>query len=141
MIDCRILDRPLDIGAAIAAAADPATGATSVFVGTARNSSPSQPGGEVVRLDYEAYGPMAEREMLAIARECVALHGITRAIVHHRVGGLSIGDAAVVVVVAAAHRAEAFDGCRFIIEELKKRVPIWKKEVFHDGAEWVNARP
>jgi len=141
MIDCMILDRPLDIAAAIAAAADPGSGATSIFIGTARNSSPAQPGGEVIRLEYEAYGPMAEREMRAIARECVELHGITGAIVHHRVGQLPIGDAAVVVVVAAAHRAGAFDGCRFIIEELKKRVPIWKKEVFHDGAEWVNARP
>ncbi len=141
MIECMILDRPLDIAGAIAAAADPASGATAIFIGTARNSSPSQPGGEVVRLEYEAYAPMAEREMHAIARECVDLHGITRAIVHHRVGHLPIGDAAVVVVVASAHRAEAFDGCRFIIEELKQRVPIWKKEVFHDGAEWVNARP
>ena len=141
MIECRILDRPLDAAGCIASAGDDGSGALAVFIGTARNSSSAKPGEAVARLEYEAYAPMAEREMLAIAGECVERFGIANAIVHHRVGILSIGEAAVVVVVASSHRAAAFDGRRYIIEELKKRVPIWKKEVFNDGAEWVNARP
>jgi len=108
---------------------------------TARNSSSAHPGNQVVRLDYEAYVPMAEEQMRIIAGEAAGEFGLLNVRVHHRVGTLAIGEAAVVVVVASAHRAAAFDGCRYVIEELKKRVPIWKKEVFNDGSEWVNARP
>jgi molybdopterin synthase catalytic subunit len=141
MIECRIVDLPLDTAACIASAGDAGSGAIALFIGTARNSSSAKPGDAVVRLEYEAYAPMAEREMLAIVDECVERFGIASAMVHHRVGALAIGEAAVVVAVGSPHRAAAFDGCRYIIEELKKRVPIWKKEVFNDGAEWVNARP
>ncbi|MEP7219761.1 MAG: molybdenum cofactor biosynthesis protein MoaE [Bacteroidota bacterium] len=141
MIECRILATPLDATSLIAAASDPACGAVAVFIGTARESSSARPGDEVATLEYEAYVPMAEREMMAIAEEITAEHGVRNLLVHHRVGKLAIGEAAVAVVVASPHRAAAFDACRLMIEELKKRVPIWKKEVFDDGSEWVNARP
>lgn len=141
MIDCRVTPEPLDSGHLITAAADDGAGALSVFIGTVRDSSSARAGDEVVRLEYEAYVPMAEREMGLIAAEAAERFGLLTVLAHHRVGVLAIGEAAVVVVVASPHRAAAFDGCRYIIEELKQRVPIWKKEVFIDGTEWVNARP
>jgi molybdopterin synthase catalytic subunit len=141
MVECRVLDRPLDASTLIARASDERSGATSVFIGTARNTSAERADGAVTRLEYEAYVPMAEQEMTAIAGEAVEHFGALQLLVHHRVGVLALGEAAVVVVVATAHRAAAFEACRYVIEELKKRVPIWKKEVFVDGAEWVNARP
>jgi len=141
MIESIVTDAPLDAGALIASASADGAGAVAVFVGTARNSSPARPGSEVLQLEYEAYVPMAEGEMRRIAEEAAAGHGLLNVVVHHRIGTLGVGDAAVVVVVASPHRAAAFDGCRYVIEELKKHVPIWKKEVFGDGSEWVHARP
>lgn len=141
MIECLVTSHALDAGELIARATQHTSGATAAFVGTARNTSSARPGFEVVRLDYEAYVPMAEREMLAIAEEARAAFNVLAVIAHHRIGTLALGDAAVVVVVAAPHRAAAFDACRYVIEELKKRAPIWKKEVFNDGSEWVNAHP
>ena len=141
MIECRVVAEPIATCALIERASDERSGATSVFVGTARNTSAERTDGAVTRLEYEAYVPMAEKELVAIAEEATATYGALHVLVHHRVGVLALGEAAVAVVVATAHRAAAFDACRFVIEELKKRVPIWKKEVFVDGAEWVNARP
>lgn len=141
MIDCRIVADPLDAGNLIAQATQAASGATAAFVGTARNSSSARPGAGVIRLEYEAYVPMALAEMQAIAAEVEERFGVLSAIAHHRIGALAIGEPAVVVVVAAPHRGAAFDACRYVIEELKQRVPIWKKEIFNDGSEWVNARP
>lgn len=141
MIECRIVSEPIDTCALIARASDEGSGATSVFIGTARNTSAEGTDGAVTRLEYEAYAPMALSELDAIARESVERFGALHVLVDHRVGVLALGEAAVAVVVATPHRAAAFDACRYVIEELKKRVPIWKKEVFVDGAEWVNARP
>lgn len=141
MIESIVTSEPIDAGALIAASSAEGAGAVAVFVGTARNSSSAHPGNEVMRLEYEAYVPMAEEQMRFIAEEAAGEFGLLNVVVHHRVGTLAIGEAAVVVVVASPHRAAAFDGCRYVIEELKKRVPIWKKEIFNDGSEWVNARP
>ena len=141
MIDCRVTSHTIDISTLLEGARDESAGAVSIFIGTARNSSSARGGEKVTRLEYEAYVPMAEQELRAIARETAERFGALRVLVHHRTGVLQIGEAAVVVVVAAPHRAEAFDACRYVIEELKQRVPIWKKEVFVDGGEWVNARP
>lgn len=141
MIECKVVSTPIDTCALIARVSDERSGATSIFVGTARNTSAERLDGAVTRLEYEAYEPMAERELESIADEAVERFGALHVLVHHRVGVLALGEAAVTVVVSTAHRAAAFDACRFVIEELKKRVPIWKKEVFVDGAEWVNARP
>jgi len=118
-----------------------ATGAIVSFVGVARNSSNENPNTPVVRLDYEAYRPMAERELRAIADECVQRFGALRVVVHHRLGILEIGETAVAIQVESSHRSQAFDGCRYVIEEIKKRVPIWKREVYTDGSTWVNAHP
>lgn len=141
MIECRIVDDPIDVAPLIAKGGDDRSGATAVFLGTARNSSSEQSDGIVMRLEYEAYVPMAEKELDAIASEAVASFGALNVIIHHRVGVLDIGEAAVAVVVATPHRAASFNACRYVIEELKKRAPIWKKEVFVDGAVWVNAHP
>jgi molybdopterin synthase catalytic subunit len=141
MIECRLLDEPIDFCALMERAGDPGAGAIATFVGTVRNSSPGRASSRVERLDYEAYVPMAEQELRRICEEAVANFGAANLLVHHRVGRLAVGDAAVAVVVATPHRGAAFDACRYVIEELKKRVPIWKKEVFDDGAEWVNAHP
>ncbi len=141
MIDCRVTSSPLDSGALIAMASDAGAGAVALFIGTVRDSSSARAGHAVLRLEYEAYVPMAERELKLIAAEAAEQLGLLNVLVHHRIGVLAIGEAAVVVVVASPHRAAAFDGCRYVIEELKKRVPIWKREVFTDGTEWVNARP
>ena len=91
----------------------------------------------MTHLDYEAYGPMAEREMARIADELARLHPEAAVLMRHRVGSLAIGDVAVVVAAAAPHREEAFAACRDGIERIKARVPIWKKETGPSGAVWV----
>jgi molybdopterin synthase catalytic subunit len=97
-------------------------------------------GRAVLRLEYEAYTPLAEAEGERILAEAAERFQILAARVVHRVGVLEVGEAAVRVEVAAAHRAAAFQACAWIMDEIKERVPVWKKEVFADGAaEWVNA--
>lgn len=94
-----------------------------------------------MRLEYEAHTSMAEAEMTRIVEEVAAEHGSIDIALEHRIGLLDVGDIAVAIACATPHRAESFAACRTIIEELKKRVPIWKKEVFSDGAAWVANRP
>ena len=109
-----------------------------VFVGTVRN----QTGGKrVVRLEFEAYEPMALSEMRKIAESALALYAVQRVSIHHRVGVLEVGELPVVIAVGSAHRKAAFEACAYCIDTLKERVPIWKKEVFEDGAVWVAAHP
>ena len=95
-------------------------------------------GHEIRHLEYEAYPEMALQEMERIADEAETRWAGTRVAMAHRVGHLEVGDLAVVVVAASPHRAEAFEACRFAIDTLKQRVPIWKKEVATDGAYWVD---
>ncbi len=133
-----VLDTPLDPPAVEAQVAHDGAGAVVTFQGQVRIKSR---GKEVVRLEYEAYRPMAEKVLGAIKDDVEKRWPGTRCAIHHRVGTLGIGDLAVVIAVSAAHRAEAFEGCRHAIEELKKDVPIWKREVFTDGAEWVGLGP
>ncbi len=98
-------------------------------------------GRAVERLEYEAYTPLAEREGLKILEEAQARFGITRALCIHRSGLLELGDCAVIVGVTSGHRDAAFQGCRYIIDQAKVRLPIWKKEHYADGAsEWINLR-
>jgi molybdopterin synthase catalytic subunit len=115
-------------------------GATVVFVGTVREVSDGRP---VLALDYKAYAPMAEKELAAIVSEAESRWRGARVACEHRVGALGIGDASVVIAAAHPHRGEAFDACRYVIEELKKRLPVWKREHYADGElGWVeNARP
>ncbi|MGE3802515.1 MAG: molybdenum cofactor biosynthesis protein MoaE [Candidatus Kapaibacterium sp.] len=142
MIETLIVSEPINPGRLVEWVVDPGVGGIASFVGTVRNSSGKRERGEQVeRLEYEAYTPMAEGEMQKIAQEAVEKFGVVKVIVHHRVGVLQISEVAVCIAVGTPHRDAAFDACRYLIEELKKRVPIWKKEVFNDGAEWVDPRP
>jgi len=112
----------------------PSCGAITVFVGTVRDVSR---GRKVLYLEYEAYKEMAEKKLAEIGEEIRARWGLERVAISHRVGRLELGEASVVIAVAAPHRAQAFQACRYAIEALKKAVPIWKKEVWGDGAVWV----
>lgn len=134
MISISLTDSPLDTSAVIASVQTERSGAIDVFLGTVRNQTK---GKTVLRLEYEAYEAMALKEMQAICEEAQArwnAHAITA---HHRVGTLTPGEIAVVVAVSTPHRADAFAACQFVIDTLKVRVPIWKKEVFEDGEIWV----
>jgi molybdopterin synthase catalytic subunit len=127
---------PLDIGRLIAQAQSPARGGIASFLGVVRSH---HQGRDVLRLDYSAYHEMAEAECGRIVSEAETRWPVQVAL-EHRLGTLDVGEVAVVVVVAGAHRDEAFAACRHVIEELKRRVPIWKREHFADGGlEWVDA--
>ena len=108
-----------------------------MFSGVVRNEAR---GREVVRLEYEAYDAMARSEMERIFATMRARFGVERARVVHRTGACAIGEPAVVIAVAAGHRGAAFDACRYCIDALKESVPIWKREVYADGAEWIGDR-
>ncbi|OLC54262.1 MAG: hypothetical protein AUH85_12190 [Chloroflexi bacterium 13_1_40CM_4_68_4] len=132
--DIRVTSEALSVDAAMARVRDESTGGICLFVGTVRRQSR---GKRVTLLEYEAYPEMAEAKIRDIAREAESRWGPLRIAVHHRVGRLAVGDDAVVVAVAAPHRAEAFAACRFAIDRLKETVPIWKKEHTDDGTVWV----
>ena len=128
----------IDIQNVISSAESADAGAVNVFIGTVRSKTGHK---KVVRLEYEAYEPMAILEIkkiIELAKEKWLLKGWS---VSHRVGTLNIGDVAVVVAVSTAHRKESFEACQFIIDSLKQTVPIWKKEIFEGGEEWVSAHP
>lgn len=133
-----ITDQPLDAGSIIEKVIVPESGGIDAFIGTVRNHTK---GKEVLHLEYEAYIPMAEKEIENILNSTAEQWKVYSTIVHHRIGHLGIGEKAIVIAVSAAHRAEAFEACRFIIEEVKKSVPIWKKEIFKDGEVWVSTNP
>ena len=109
-------------------------GAVALFVGTVRDHNE---GRRVLFLEYSAYPEMAEAEMVKIEAEALARFDVSRVATVHRTGRLEIGEASVAVVVASAHRAAAFDACRFVIDRLKQTVPIWKKEFFEGGEVWI----
>ena len=135
---CALRAAPLSVDEALAAVRAPGMGAEVVFVGSVRDHAD---GKSVARLDYEAHASMAEREMGRILREIASARPEVRLAALHRVGELAVGDLAVVVAAAAPHRAEAFEACREAIEQIKQRVPIWKKEWAPDGsANWVNLK-
>jgi molybdopterin synthase catalytic subunit len=112
----------------------PSVGGLVTFVGTVRESSEE---GEVSRMEIEVYPEMAEKQLQAIREEAIERFGILDVLVVHRYGDLRVGDNIVLVAVSAGHRGEAFDACRYVIDELKKRVPIWKREHTPSGARWV----
>ena len=133
----RVVDRPLALAEVVEAVAGPGRGGVVTFTGTVRDETR---GRRVLRLEYEAYVPMAEKQLATIGAEVGRAHGAEVAIVH-RVGVLAPGDAAVVIACAAPHRTPAFRACEACIEALKKDVPIWKREVYEDGSEWVGLGP
>ncbi|MHB8383401.1 MAG: molybdopterin converting factor subunit 1 [Candidatus Binataceae bacterium] len=127
----------IDIPALERAAAGPSAGAVVTFAGTTRQTNA---GRQVIRLEYEAYEPMALREMRKLAHEAGIRWPIERIAIAHRIGVVEIGETSVAIAVAAAHRAEAFDACRFAIDRLKEVVPIWKKEHFEGGEIWIGCQ-
>lgn len=130
-----ILTTPIDTAGVLASVEDPTCGGLVLFEGRVRNH---HLGRDVLRLEYEAYQRLAESEGRAILAEAMARFDIHAAACTHRIGVLEIGDVAVVVAVSSAHRDAAFEACRYIIDELKVRVPIWKRETYADGrVEWT----
>ena len=138
MIEVIVTGKPLDIGEVYSKVSRKEAGAVNLFVGTIRNKTQSK---DVIRLEYEAYEKMAVKEMEKIVTAAADKWPVQNVIIHHRQGTLKIGEAAVIIGVSTPHRKESFDACQFIIDNLKQTVPIWKKEVFRDGEEWVSAHP
>jgi molybdopterin synthase catalytic subunit len=129
-----LCESPLSVDAVIAHVSRPGAGAVATFVGVVRDESD---GRAVTRLEYSAYAAMAQREMQKIADELEREIEGVRVSVLHRIGSLGVGDAAVVCAASAPHRGEAFEACRALIDRIKERVPIWKREWGPDGAAWV----
>lgn len=138
MIDIQILEHALSVDTCTKMVADDAAGGTTVFIGTVRNQTA---GNEVVRLEFEAYVPMAIKEMRKIADQITSRWDAIHVVMHHRVGVLEIGEIPVIIAVSTPHRKAAFEACQFAIDTLKETVPIWKKEVFKNGEVWVAAHP
>ena len=116
----------------------PESGGIDVFIGTVRNATK---GKAVLKLDFEAYEPMAVSEMEKISKQAFEKWPVQKVLIHHRTGTLQVGEIPVIIAVSAAHRDAAFEACRYIIDTLKQTVPIWKKEAFEDGEVWVAAHP
>jgi molybdopterin synthase catalytic subunit len=135
---CTLSDAPLDAGQVVARVAGPDAGGIVTFVGVVRDASR---GRAIRHLEYEAYPGMAEREMEKIAAEAATRWPGARVAIAHRIGHLAIGEIAVVIAAAAPHRADAFTACRAMIDRLKERVPIWKKEIGESGEVWVGLGP
>ena len=130
----KMVDEPIDatqLGELVRSDAD---GAVCVFLGVARKFSR---GREVVHLEYEAYPEMAEKKMAEIGEEIKEKFGVERVAILHRTGVLKIGEASVGIAIATPHRGESFEACQYAINRLKEIVPIWKKEVWDDGEQWI----
>ncbi|HTI13340.1 MAG TPA: molybdenum cofactor biosynthesis protein MoaE [Dictyobacter sp.] len=130
----QLTHKPLNRDQLIAAVSHPEVGGIVTFEGVVRNNAR---GKQVRYLEYEVYEEMATQQIQTIITEAQQRWGVDRVAVAHRFGRLEIGEASVIIVVASPHRSEAFEACRYIIDTLKKTVPIWKKEVATNGEEWV----
>jgi MoaE-MoaD fusion protein len=130
----RLVDGPLSLDAAVEEVRGDGAGAIATFTGTVRNRSRDR---DVVHLEYEAYEGMAEEVMAELAARLQKSHDLTGIAIHHRIGRVEIGEASVVIATSAPHRAEALAACREAIDELKTSVPLWKKEVYEGGEEWI----
>ncbi len=127
-------DAPLSLERVVDEVRDDEAGAIATFSGTTRISSR---GRKVTRLEYEAYEGMAENVMRGIAEELRTRYNVSDVAIHHRIGTVGIGETSVVIAVSAPHRAEALAACRDAIDALKERVPLWKKEIYEGGEEWI----
>jgi molybdopterin synthase catalytic subunit len=132
--DFLISAEPLDVAAAIAEVETPDAGAVASFVGTVRRRSRDR---DVLHLEYEAFEEMAEPMLRELAGALTAKHGLARVAIHHRIGRVEIGEPSVVIAVSAPHRAAALDACREAIDTLKETIPLWKKEFYAGGEEWL----
>jgi molybdopterin synthase catalytic subunit len=133
-----IVDRPIDAEEIVRAVKAASDGAVCVFDGIVRDNTR---GRKTLYLDYEAYREMALEQMRKLADEAVAKFGVRDVAMVHRLGRLQVGETSVLIAVASAHRAAAFEACRWLIDTLKKTVPIWKRETFADGAVWADGEP
>ena len=131
---CRLTHDPIDANDLVAAVWTPADGAVCTFHGIVREDSRNR---TVRYLEYDAYPAMAEKKMAEILDEVAARWPQQRAAIVHRLGVVPLGEASVVIAVASPHRGESFEACRYVIDRVKEVVPIWKKEVFTDGEEWI----
>jgi molybdopterin synthase catalytic subunit len=130
----RLTEDPIDLGAVVAEVTDERAGAVATFIGTTRVQSR----GKTVRyLEYEAYEGMAEQEMARIAEELERRYDLCEIAISHRVGRVEIGETSVAIAVSAPHRGDALAACKDAIDTLKQTVPLWKKEVYDDGEEWI----
>lgn len=132
--DFRISVEPLDVAAVVAETESDDAGAVATFVGTVRRRSRDR---DVLHLEYEAFEEMAEPMLRTLADELTARHGLCRVAIHHRIGRVEIGEPSVVIAVSAPHRAAALDACREAIDTLKATIPLWKKEFYAGGEEWL----
>ena len=130
----RLVEGPLDLESVIAEVASDHAGAIATFQGTVRRQSR---GRVVIALEYEAYSGMAERVMAEIAEGVKARHEVGEIAIAHRVGRCEVGEVSVAIAVSAPHRQDALSACRDVIDELKERVPLWKKELYEGGEEWI----
>lgn len=134
----RIVREPISTQAELDSLKLPEDGAAVIFEGVVRNNTR---GRHTLYLDYEAYEAMALKQMEALVEQARSQFAVREAALVHRLGRLEIGETSVLIVVASAHRGPAFEACRWIIDTLKKTVPIWKKEYFEDGAVWADGEP
>lgn len=131
-----LVRKPIDVAAILREVASSRSGAIAIFVGTVRGCND---GRSVTGIEYSAYDAMAEREMLAIVNEAVAQHESPDVVVEHRVGTLAVGETSIAIAVAHERRAAAMGAMRYVIEEIKRRVPVWKLEHYEDGTrDWVD---
>ena len=133
----RVTNQPIDLSELVSYVADAEAGAIVPFIGTTRNNNE---GRKVLALDYDGYPEMAEKELARIGAEAKNKWPICKMAIVHRLGPVQIGEASVIIVVSSAHRDAAFAASRFAIEEIKKTVPIWKKEVFEGGEVWIGTQ-
>ena len=137
-INILVSEHPLSLDACYGFILSDESGGNTLFVGTVRNHNKGE---QVKYLDFDTYEAMALKEMKKIGEECLNLFEIDKVAIHHRKGKVEIKEKAVIIAVSAAHRDHAFKACRYAIDQLKERVPIWKKEHLQDGSYWVNAHP
>ena len=133
----RVTHEAIDLSELVRYVTDAEAGAIATFIGTTRNNNE---GRRVIALDYEAYPEMAEKELARIGDDARKQWAICRMAILHRLGPVQIGEASVIIAVSSAHRDAAFAASRFAIEEIKKTVPIWKKEVFEGGEVWIGTQ-
>lgn len=134
----KLSTKPIQVNQIIKTVESAESGAINVFVGTVRNQTKDK---KVLRLEFEAYEKMALNEMKKICDAAIKRWPIIKISIVHAVGILQIGDIPVVIAVSTPHRKASFEACEFVIDELKKTVPIWKREFFEDGEVWVSANP
>ncbi len=136
-IFCKLTQDPIELRELTDFVADPGAGAMTTFVGTTRNTND---GRHVIRLEYECYPGMAEKEMVKIASEVLERWPVLKIAMIHRLGRVDIGEASVAIAVSSSHRHAAFEACHYAINQLKETVPIWKKELYEGGELWIGSQ-